>query len=422
MADSTTSNLLLTKPEVGASTDSWGTKINTDLDSIDALFTAAGTGTSVGLHVGSGKNLKLVGDVIDTNGNELLKVTATASAVNEVTLANAATGSNPVLSATGGDTNIGITLTPKGTGGIVFPAGAVGTPSITTSGDTNTGIFFPAADTIAFTEGGAEAMRINSSGNVGIGTTSQNEKLVVNGAIRSTNNAAGATATADSGVFYFVPTADAPSDPRTMLQAVGTAGVGASIAFLTGTSGSNSERMRIDSSGNLLISGTSATGTPAQGVQVLINGGETNIEIGHKNGTASGTEYLGCSYNSSKIGSITQNGTTGVLYNLTSDYRLKNNPVALTGAKDFVMALQPKTWDWWDNSGKGVGFIAHEFMEVAKYSGQGEKDAVDADGKPIHQSIQPSSSEVMANMVAFIQEQQATINALTARIVALEAK
>ena len=93
------------------------------------------------------------------------------------------------------------------------------------------------------------------------------------------------------------------------------------------------------------------------------------------------------------------------------------------------MALQPKTWDWWDNSGKGVGFIAHEFMEVAKYSGHGEKDAVDADGNPIHQSIQPSSSEVMANIVALMQEQQAlitaqaeTINALTARIVALDAK
>ncbi|NBW13076.1 MAG: hypothetical protein EBR82_34155 [Caulobacteraceae bacterium] len=54
----------------------------------------------------------------DTNGNELIGITATASAVNEITVANAATTANPVISATGGDTNIGITLTPKGTGGV----------------------------------------------------------------------------------------------------------------------------------------------------------------------------------------------------------------------------------------------------------------------------------------------------------------
>jgi hypothetical protein len=64
-------------------------------------------------------------------------------------------------------------------GYLITAAGAVGTPALTTTGDTNTGIFFPAADTIAFTEGGVESMRITSAGNVGINTTSPAKKLQV---------------------------------------------------------------------------------------------------------------------------------------------------------------------------------------------------------------------------------------------------
>jgi hypothetical protein len=78
--------------------------------------------TQAGRHtIGSSSTLtstKVITDLSDTNGNELIKVTATGSAVNEVTLANAATGNNPSITASGGDTNVTMRLQGKGTGGV----------------------------------------------------------------------------------------------------------------------------------------------------------------------------------------------------------------------------------------------------------------------------------------------------------------
>ena len=88
-----------------------------DDTNIDINITPKGTGRTV---VGalSATSPRVITGVNDTNGNELLKVTATASAVNELTLANAATGNGPTLSSTGDDTNIDINITPKGTGAV----------------------------------------------------------------------------------------------------------------------------------------------------------------------------------------------------------------------------------------------------------------------------------------------------------------
>jgi hypothetical protein len=297
---------------------------------------------------------------------------------------------------------------------VTVAAGAVGTPSITTAGDTNTGIYFPAADTMAFVEGGAEAARITSAGNFGVGTTNPVQKFVV-----SNGGAAGLEvepAGLDTGPYL-------QGYNRSTAVYVPISTLSSYIAFRTGAS--PTESARIDSSGNLLVGTTTSGGWSGDGlvVGVKANGAgwagsfyktsAVNVAGGALLCRVDSTTSLLANFyfSTTSVGTITTNGTITV-YGTTSDYRLKTviGPVADAGQR--IDALQPVEYTWNSNGSRTRGFLAHQFQEVYVDSVTGNKDAVDADGKPVYQAMQAGSSEVIADLVAEIQSLRKRLTAL----------
>ena len=152
--------------------------------------------------------------------------------------------------------------------------------------------------------------------------------------------------------------------PQLIFDHRGTSNTG-SFLWRNGTGGA-SELMRLTSSGSLLVGTTDSSGNNTNGFTVIGASGVTTASIGHITGSGSSSYFALFNYNGSAIGSITQSGTTAVLYNLTSDQRLKENIQDAAPASALIDAIQVRQFDWKsDGSFQRYGFIAQELVTVA---------------------------------------------------------
>jgi hypothetical protein len=205
------------------------------------------------------------------------------------------------------------------------------------------------------------------------------------------------------------------------------------LVFSTTADGASSptERMRINSSGQILVNTTSASsGGFVSTTFFVVNSGGAPC-AGFRRSDSSGTnEYIRFTDgDDTDCGSIDVNATANTTaYTTSSDYRLKQNVQPLQNTVARLKSLKPCSWEWINAPGvMGEGFIAHEAQAVVPESVTGAKDEVDADGKPIYQGI--DQSKLVPLLTAALQEaiqkiqQLETLNAsFEARLAALEVK
>jgi len=446
---------------------------------IDVLTTGTTTSTAEIVTSGTIATLNSTTGTIATLNSTTGTIATLNSTTGTIATLNSTTGTIATLNSTTGtiatfNSTTGTIPTLVATTLITTGTGTAAAPAIVPTGDTNTGIFFPAADTIAFAEGGAEAMRIDSSGKVLIGTTSNDTggRLEVKQASSETGIGIQSSGTDDSKLYF-----------RT---ASGT--YGGDILFngsYVKVSSGTTERLRIDSSGNvgigispsekLHVSGNAIiTGDISQtngatnlarnssgaalsvtqsgaGAAATFSGGNVGIgttspsatlhSVSASASTAAGIFQITATSSTSQAalsvikqdsntttnqtfvlfqhaggtncGKINANGANTAAFGSTSDARLKENITALPSQIDNVCALRPCEFDYKDGSGHQIGFIAQEMQEVYPDSvGVGDDGMLTI----------TAWSKTEARLVKAIQELKAKNDSLEARLETLEAK
>ena len=361
-----------------------------------------------------------------------------------------------------------MTLILSGTDGLSDVDGSAATPAIRGT-DANTGIFFPAADTIAFSEGGVESMRIDASGRLGIGETSPTNTLDVKAALgrikltssTGTNNALVLFNNTSGNAYVGL---DSSAGSLTAAYALNLYHEGAYPITFTNN---NTERMRITSGGELLVGLTSQTGTAS----VLAvsstknNGNAARIGLLSLGGAANGSDYPQIGYNTAFTATTTINyigndtaswirfsagkvetftavsGTAGNAISPTtgpfvaqsgiswtngsSDVRQKKNFEPTQGLAE-ILQIEPIKYhfNWEDDTApKKMGFKAQNLLPLIPEMVV-EKDEKAEDGSP-YLTITPDYMlpvlvKAIQELKALADTQASTITALQADVVALK--
>lgn len=201
-------------------------------------------------------------------------------------------------------------------------------------------------------------------------------------------------------------------------SSVPTDGVYLPAANIVGFSTNSTERMRLNSSGYLLVGCTGLPSTSVAGAAFSPSVTSVNPHFFSSGAITTSVAQISFVNGTGTVGQIATNGGA-TSYATSSDYRLKENVLPMTGALATVSALKPCTYKWKASGLNGQGFIAHELQAVIPECVVGEKDAVNEDGSIKAQGI--DTSFLVATLTAAIQELNAKVDAQAAEIAALKA-
>ena len=286
---------------------------------------------------------------LDSSGNLGLGVTPSAWTRKAIQLGDAAAAY--VANNSGGATVIATNMYFDGSNKYATTAAAARYSVGTGTHEWYTAPSGTAGNAITFTQ----AMTLTAAGELLVGTTTSNLSSGSRGVIELNG----------SGSSYF-GISTAGTLRGTLYSSGSTMSLAANSIPITFGKTDGTEWGRFDSSGNLLV-GTTSTSVTSGGFYLSPSSvtGYTFYDMGHANGVASGSAYSYYRYNGSAIGSITQSGTTAVLYNTTSDQRLKQNIQDADSASALIDALQVRKFDWKaDGSHQRYGFVAQELATV----------------------------------------------------------